>query len=244
MSKRNALNCRRRHFRATCLWTIVAALLLGLEAPAAEAVKPFNGRDLSGWKFISRHGRNQGQWLVGTAKLKEGDPTQIAITPGGSELINVPPSLNLYSEAKFGDCRLEIEVLVPKGANSGIYLMGNYEVQVLDSFGKKTVGTGDMGAIYDRIAPKVNASKAPGQWQKFVIDFRAPRFDQAGNKIANAKLVKCTLNGQVIHENVEIEGLTGAAMSKTEVPLGPIMLQGDHGPIAYRNIVITPLDRK
>ena len=97
-----------------------------------------------------------------------------------------------------------------------------------------------MGGIYARTAPKINAAEAPGRWQKFVIDFRAPKFDNDGKKIANAKLVKCTLNGQVIHENVEIAGPTTGAMSRKETAAGPLMLQGNHGPIAYRNIKIKP----
>ncbi len=216
-----------------------AVLLMGRYAPADGPIEPFNGRDLTGWKFQGSDDRSK--WVVGTAKLSKGNPSEIEVTPGGKELINTARSLNIYTEAKFGDCRVELEVMVPKGANSGIYLMGNYEVQILDSFGKKNVDTGDMGAVYGNTAPKVNASKAPGRWQKFVIDFRAPKFDNDGRKIANAKLVKCTLNGRIIHENVEIEGRTGGAMSKNEVPVGPLMFQGDHEPIAYRNIKIKPL---
>ena len=77
-------------------------------------------------------------------------------------------------------------------------------------------------------------------WQKFTIDFRAPKFDPSGRKIANAKLIKCVLNDQVIHENVEIKGCTGGAMS-AEAATGPLLFQGNHGPVAFRNIKIKPL---
>jgi hypothetical protein len=220
--------------------TLVSALVLltGWLALAADVVEPLGGKDLSGWKF--RRDAAKSKWAIGTARLKDGNPKALEVVPGGKELINVARSVDIYTAAKFGDCQIELEVMVPEHANSGIYLMGNYEIQVLDSFGKKKVDAGDMGAVYDKTPPSVNASKAPGQWQRYVIDFRAPKFDAAGNKTANARLVKCTLNGRVIHENVEIKGCTGGAMSK-EAPTGPLMFQGDHGPIAYRNIKIKPL---
>jgi len=128
--------------------------------------------------------------------------------------------------------------MIPKGSNSGIYLMGEYEVQVLDSYGKDKVGPGDMGGIYGNAAPKVNACKKPGEWQTFVIDFQAPRFDK-DKKTANAKFLRVVLNEQVIHENVEVKGPTGGALGK-EVAEGPLMIQGDHGPIAIRSVKVTP----
>ena len=100
------------------------------------------------------------------------------------------------------------------------------------------VGPGDLGGLYGAAAPKVNASKKPGEWQKFVIDFQAPRFED-GKKIANAKFVKVTLNDQVIHENVEMKGPTPSGVTGKEAPTGPLMFQGDHGPVAFRNIRVT-----
>jgi hypothetical protein len=88
----------------------------------------------------------------------------------------------------------------------------------------------------------VNASKPPGEWQSFDITFRAPRFDADGKKIENAKFVKVVHNGAVVHENVELTGPTRAAISGTEAAAGPLRLQGDHGPVAYRNIRIKPLN--
>ena len=129
--------------------------------------------------------------------------------------------------------------MVPKGSNSGIYLMGRYEIQILDSFGRQKLGMGDMGAIYGVAIPTLNACKKPGEWQKYVIDFQAPRFD-GKKKTGNAKFLKVELNGQVIHDNIEVtKGATGGALGG-EVPMGPLMFQGDHGPVAFRNIRITP----
>jgi hypothetical protein len=85
----------------------------------------------------------------------------------------------------------------------------------------------------------VNASKKPGEWQKFVIDFQAPKFE-GGKKVSNAKFIKVMLNDQVIHENVEAPKPTGSELSRTEVPTGPLLLQGDHGPVAFRNLKIAP----
>ncbi|HTE19130.1 MAG TPA: DUF1080 domain-containing protein [Armatimonadota bacterium] len=82
-------------------------------------------------------------------------------------------------------------------------------------------------------------TKAPGEWQKFVIEFQAPRFE-GDRKVSNAKFLKVTLNGQVIHENVEMKGVTPTGVTGKEAPTGPLMFQGDHGPVSYRNIRITP----
>jgi hypothetical protein len=140
--------------------------------------------------------------------------------------------------------------MVPKGSNSGVYFQGRYEIQILDSWGVKEPTYTDCGGIYERWkddkgyeghAPKVNASKEPGQWQSFDMIFRAPRFDAAGKKIANAKFEKVVHNGQIVHENVEVTGPTRAAVYEDEKPLGALVLQGDHGPVAYRNMWIEPL---
>jgi hypothetical protein len=156
-------------------------------------------------------------------------------------------SIDLVSKEEFGDCDLHIEFMVPQGSNSGVYLMGRYEIQVFDSWGKEKVEHSDCGGIYQRWKdntgyegrpPKVNASKKPGEWQSFDITFRAPRFDADGKKIENAKFVKVVHNGKVVHENESLSGPTRAAHFEDEKPTGPLMLQGDHGPVAFRNIRI------
>jgi hypothetical protein len=212
--------------------TLALALLL-----AAPQDKPFDGT-LKGWKF--KNPAERSKWKPGKATLDPADPHKLVVAEGSDELVNAEAhSVDAYTEAKWGDCSIEVEVMVPKGSNSGVYVMGEYEIQVFDSFGKEKVGQGDMGGIYAAAAPKLNASKAPGEWQKFVIDFKAPKFDPFGKKSGNAVFVKIELNGQVIHENVEMKGPTPGGLTGQEAPTGPIMLQGDHGPVAYRNFKVT-----
>ncbi len=219
--------------RTLAAWAVAAAWM------APQAVEPFNGKDLSGWKLKGPAAKSH--WKVGKASLDPQDPRKFVVTEG-AELVNAQGGgVDLYTEAKFGDALIEVEFMVPKGSNSGVYVMGEYEVQVLDSYGKAKIGTGDVGALYGAAPPRVNASKPPGEWQKFVIDFRAPKFDASGNKTANARFVKVELNGQVLHENVEMKGPTPSGVTGKEAPEGPLMFQGDHGPVAYRNIRITPL---
>ncbi len=159
---------------------------------------------------------------------------------------------NILSKANFGDCRAHIEFMVPKGSNSGVYFMGRYEIQVFDSWGAGEPKHSDCGGIYQRWdnnrspkgyeghPPRVNASRAPGQWQTFDVIFRAPRFDENGRKIANAGFEKVIHNGIVVHEDVVLSGPTRASTYNDEKPTGPLMLQGDHGPVAYRNIRLEP----
>ena len=209
------------------------------EKPAGKVVSPFNGRNLDGWTI--QGDASASRWVVGHAKPDAKNPKELEVSPSegdSGELVN--PKLHgvdLYSVEKFGDCTIEMDFMVPKGSNSGIYPMGEYEVQVLDSYGHKTLNQGDMGAIYSVAAPRVNASKKPGQWQHIVIEFRAPRFSD-GKKVANAKFVKVTLNGQVVQENAEAPGPTGGGITGQEAPTGPLKFQGNHGPVAFRNIKI------
>jgi hypothetical protein len=224
--------------RTIVLTTTLIAAIAGNSL--AETTTPFNGKNLDGWKFKSPPDRNY--WQAGTAGLDADNPREIAVKAGGQALVNAKArGVDAYSEACFGDCVIEVEVLVPRGSNSGIYVMGEYEVQVFDSYGKEKLGGGDMGAIYGAAPPRVNAIKAPGEWNQYLIEFRAPRFDKDGNKTANGTFVKVTLNGQVLHENVEMKGPTPTGVSGKEHAEGPIMFQGDHGPVAYRNLRITPL---
>ena len=224
----------------------VAALLAACVLAAASAraadkvVTPFDGKDLDGW--VTKRPGSFGNWKVGVAKVNPDNPRDLVASPAPGaqgEMVNAGGhGVDIYSKEKFGDCTITLEVMVPRGSNSGIYVMGEYEIQILDSFGKERVGPGDMGGLYGASAPKVNASKKPGQWQQFVIEFRAPKF-QDGKKAANAKFLKVTLNGQVIHENVEMQRQTPGGVAGREVPEGPLMFQGNHGAVAYRNIKIT-----
>lgn len=224
---------------------LIMCLLTTWLVPAAIGdddgfVDLFNGKDLSQWKVKGGEG---GFWTVGTASLDASNSRELAVDPQGTELINAQRSgRDLYSVQEFGDAIIELELMVPRGSNSGIYLMGEYEVQVLDSYGREKLTQGDMGAIYSAAAPRTNATKPPGEWQKFHIRYRAPRFDAEGKKIANAVVEKIELNGVVVQENVEVAGPTGGSLRNVEAPRGPLMFQGDHGPVAFRNIRVKPLD--
>ena len=208
-------------------------------APPGTAMMPFNGQTLAGWTMKNPAARSK--WVAGRASLNPTNPGQLVVAPGSTgELVNAQGGgVDVYSNEKWGDATIELEVMVPKGSNSGIYVMGEYEVQVLDSYGKATVGPGDMGGLYGASAPRVNASRAPGEWQTYVIDYTAPRF-QNGQKVSNMRFNRIVLNGLVIHENVEMKGVTPTGVTGREAATGPIMFQGDHGPVAYRNIRITP----
>ncbi len=242
-------------FAALFVLVTLTASGVSLAAEPGEWIELFNGKDLTGWRFQER--AKNSRWTVGTAALDPQDPRKLIATPGGKDLINlVEPQrvisghsngVDIFTEAKFGDAVVEVEVMMAKASNSGVYLMGEYEIQVMDSFGAAPDPKG-MGGIYGVAAPKANPSKKPGEWQKYVIEYRAPKFDAHGNKTANARIVKVTLNGTVIHENVELPhalngGLTtgGKNVRGKEAPLGPLMFQGNHGPVAYRNIRIKPL---
>lgn len=203
----------------------------------------FNGKDLAGWKFRgSETAKSKSKWSIATRAFLDPDtPARLFAVPGDGVLLNGDDGrgVDLLTELEHGDCELHIEFNVAKGSNSGIYFQGQYEVQILDSFGKaaKDLKYGDCGGIYNHAPPKSNESKMPGEWQSFDVVFQAPRFEN-GKKTANARFVKVVHNGVVIHENVEVKGPTTAALGGPERPLGPLMLQGDHGPVAFRNIRI------
>ena len=159
---------------------------------------------------------------------------------------------NLFTKAEHADADIEVDFMMAKGSNSGIYLQGRYEVQLFDSWGAKDLHVFDAGAIYERWSearptgqkgyeghpPRINASRAPGIWQKLKISFQAPRFDATGKKIANAKMLKVELNGVTVQENIELSGPTRSSMEGGEVATGPLMIQGDHGSVAFRNLSI------
>src|SRR3990172_5839724 len=157
--------------RLACL-TLVSGSL-AVQAQPGGVIHPFNGKNLDGWK-AKAEGNAKSLWTVGAARPDPADPKKLLVTPGGNELINLTPahgqSLDLYSDARHGDAILTLEVMVPKNSNSGIYVMGEYEVQVLDSFGKDAnPGPGDMGAIYGAQPPQKPKYKAPGQWNTYEI---------------------------------------------------------------------------
>lgn len=191
-----------------------------------------------------------GQWYeAGNAQLDPADDRRLEPVAGEGVFINGDQGRieNLVIEEPHGDVKLELEFMMAKGSNSGVYLQGRYEVQILDSYGKENPSSGDCGGIYARFdgtktfegtPPLVNASKEPGEWQHLEIWFKAPRFNAAGEKTKNAVFKKVTLNGVVVQKNTEVTGPTASSLDNDEGPLGTLMLQGDHGPVAYRNIMI------
>ena len=158
---------------------------------------------------------------------KVGDENQWKVVDG--VMVNESRGWNIVSKQKFTNYKLKIDVKVPERGNSGIYLNGRYEVQVADTYGRG-VSKGGMGAIYGRAVPTANPSKPANEWQTFEITF----VDYYATVV---------LNGTTIVDNVLIEGITGGALDSHESEPGPIMLQGDHGHIEYRNVVVTPLIR-
>jgi hypothetical protein len=182
-----------------------------------EPVELFNGRNLSGWDLVEKNRKNG--WttsngiLVNNPVQKEGEPH---IDYG-----------NLRTKDEFKDFNLKIQVNVPAGSNSGIYLRGIYEIQVLDSYGQP-LDSHNMGGVYSRITPSVAAEKKAGEWQDFDITLYK-------------RHVTVILNGVKIIDNQPLLGVTGDAISADEFSPGPIFLQGDHGTIMYRDIVLTPI---
>ncbi|MDQ3842552.1 MAG: DUF1080 domain-containing protein [Bacteroidota bacterium] len=182
-------------------------------------------------------------------------------TSGTGVLVNLPdkknPGKDLFTNLQHGDADLELDYMIAKGSNSGIYLQGRYEIQLLDSWGVINPKAGDNGGIYERWdeskpegqkgyeghAPRQNASRAPGLWQHLKIFFQAPRFNANGQKVENAKIIRVELNGVPIQENVELSGPTRGAVANDEAATGPLRFQGDHGPVAFRNIRLTVYDK-
>lgn len=183
----------------------------------------------------------------------KGEPTKWKLVDGA--LVSIFRAGYIRTKKEFGSCKLHIEFATPTKAegtgqgrgNSGVFLMGQYEVQVLDSYENTTYPDGQCGALYGRAVPLVNASRPPGEWQTYDITFTRPLFDEEGNVTRKAKF-HVIHNGEVIHDNVELSGSTGWAgpHAATEyakhADKGPIALQ-DHGnPVRFRNIWIEPIE--
>lgn len=166
-----------------------------------------------------------------------------------SRSIQNKPVHNLVTKMEHGDMLLEFDFMMAKGSNSGIYFQSRYEVQLFDSWGVKTPRSSDVGGLYQTIkkgmsgkAPMKNAALAPGLWQHMEISFQAPRFDANGNKTASAKFIYVKLNDITLHENINVDGPTISASFSDEKPYGPLMIQGDHGTFAIKNLKYLPQD--
>ena len=234
--------------KRTLLTILLFALATGFAYAEEKPATPFNGKNLEGWKPVDADAKCF--WTAGIPTIDEEEPINLIVQtiPEGKKgaLVNAksgdwhqpPRGVDLYSMEQYGDCTVDLEFMVSKDSNSGIYIMGEYEVQVLDSYGREEMGPADVGALYGAAPPKVNASLPPGKWQHFVIEFEAPKFDENGKKISNARFVKITLNGKVVQADVEMPGPTPGGVTGEEAPTGPLMFQGNHGPVAYRNIKV------
>jgi hypothetical protein len=180
-------------------------------------VELFNSKDLTGWK-IKEEGLKSG-WSVVDGVLTN-NPEQ---TEGAAHIAYG----NLRTEQVFEDFNLKLEFNIPAGSNSGVYLRGMYEIQVADSY-KKELDTHNMGAVYSRIKPVVNAEKPAGTWQSYDITLCD-------------RHITVILNGIKIIDNQPVFGPTGGAMISDVFAPGPIYLQGDHGKVQYRNFILTPI---
>jgi hypothetical protein len=158
-------------------------------------------------------------------KLRHGDRGNCWSVADGV-LANSPPCVDIITEQKFKDFKLHIEFNYVEKSNSGVYLRGRYEVQIQDDYGKEPESH-RIGGLYGFLTPTVNVAKKPGEWQSYDITLLGRR-------------VTVALNGQTIIQDQEIPGITGGALDSEEGAPGPIMLQGDHGKISFRNIVLTP----
>ncbi|MDO1446878.1 DUF1080 domain-containing protein [Rhodocytophaga aerolata] len=240
--------------KGTKYWPLLlwACLLTPLFAKAQNNAAEFTQVPLNDMSAFKPAAKN---WAVAADVVydRSGNAKATKISSGKGVLVNQPTDKekdNLVSNFEHGDVELDLEFMMAKGSNSGIYLQGRYELQLLDSWGVQNPRAGDCGGIYERwddskpegqkgfegYAPRMNVSRAPGLWQHFNIVFQAPRFDASGNKIQNARFVKVIHNGVLIHENVELTGPTRGPAFPGEKATGPIVIQGDHGPVAFRNI--------
>ena len=179
------------------------------ERKPGKPIDLFSAKDVSGW-LGQDPGRPLG-WSVKDGILMNQDKN----------------ANNIYTKQKFNDFQLEVEFNVAPKSNSGVYLRGRYEIQVLDGYGRP-LDVHSQGALYGFIIPAVNADKPAGEWQTYEITLIANR-------------VTVILNGTKIIDNGEVPGITGGALDANEKGPGPIMLQGDHGRVEFRKVRLTPL---
>ena len=204
-------------------------------AAPSDAVVLFDGRGLSQWELV------------------RGGPADWKVENGYMEIVNGPGVINLKlpgtgsirTKESFGDIQLHVEWASPNPprgvaqdrGNSGVYLMGRYEVQVLDSYQRTdTYADGQAGAIYGQYPPLANPTRPPGEWQAYDIMFRAPRYASDG-ALTEAPRVTVILNGIVVQNNEVIRDRARISPGAAAVPMqGPIQLQEHHHPVRYRNV--------
>ncbi len=239
------------------LITGTCILCLGIGQAVYGQTIPVPLNDLSQFKASSSSWHIAGNVTADLNKIN-----QLTSVKGEGILVNMPKKgaagKDLFTQLEHGDADIELDFMMARGSNSGIYLQGRYEVQLEDSWSIITPTSAHNGGIYERwdesrpqgqkgyqgYAPRQSVSRAPGLWQHIKISFQAPRFSQEGQKIENAKVLRVELNGVLIHEDVELTGPTRGSISEQEVASGPLRLQGDHGAVAFRNIKITPFTKQ
>jgi hypothetical protein len=193
---------------------LALVLIAGNLVAADQGFRPlFNGKDLTGWKL--RNPGGQPSWSVKDGLLVN----EVSAGKHGTDLV---------SEQKFRDFTLRYEYKIPKGANSGVYLRGRHEIQVLDDYERGTPSKGGNGAIYNIAPVSKFASKPAGEWQTAEATIK-------GDKVS------LVLNGEKVHDNVTVDKATGSEIDRNIDQPGPIMLQGDHGSISFRKIEIKEL---
>ena len=180
-----------------------------------DPIELFDGSSLDGWRLTNPGDNNA--WSVRDGALFN--------NPHLGDGPDAKQFGNLRTDREFEDFRLQLEVRLPKGGNSGIYLRGRYEVQVTDSYGRNTLR--GIGHIYSRVPALVNAAKPHGEWQQFDI-------------ILADRHVTVRLNNKLVIDNQPVEGCTGGALCSDDLKPGPIYFQGDHTSVEYRNIVLHP----
>ncbi len=220
---------------ATEVWTPVPPVV-SAEAgkPPSDAIVLFDGTNLAAWEPVRANG---GSWLI--------EDGAMVVKPGAGDQ---------RSKAVFGDVQLHAEFRTPKvvegegqgRGNSGIFLMGLYELQVLDSHNNTTYPNGQLGSVYKQHIPLANPARPPGEWQSYDIIFIAPRFDAAGKLVSPAR-VTAFINGVLVQNHVEVQGPTvfrGAPKYEAHADKLPITLQDHRNPTAFRNIWVRPLDAR
>lgn len=201
------------------------------QKPPENAIVLFNGKDLSNWR--QRNGE-PAVWPV--------EDGVMTVVKGGGDIC---------SDERFTDALIHVEFRCPdmpeatgqaKG-NSGVFIQGRYEIQVLDSYGWAVPGLGDCGGIYNQFSPLVNACKPAMEWQCYDVIFRAPRMNDAGEMVDGPRMTVFQ-NGIVIHTNIELPGPTGAAIDHNLAEPGPLLLQDHSNPVSYRNVWMVHLPLK
>lgn len=230
--------------QVTTLFLVALTVAGCSEQPSIDQFK-----EAKGWKKVGAVSADGSSMQV----LSSGDA--ILINPGTESEEGTEKANYLYTVESYQDFSVQMEFMIPENSNSGVYFMGRYEIQIADSYGKTDLAFDDMGGLFQRwhgnqetnrsyegVAPKVNAAKAPGEWQVLEATFRAPRFAEDGTKLSHAIFVNVRVNGQLVQENLLAKGPTRNSVFNNEASSAPLVIEGRRGPIAIRKFDVTSLD--